>query len=146
MPLEGDIILDLSRMDRVLELDEDTMTVTVEPGMLLQDLQAQVKSPEQIHRPSPSLMDADARFIRSITITNNPYVAQDMAILYGRDDQGQRAIARELAFVIEDANRHGKPLPKELAEFAVASGFAEYDDQKDVSEKEKVIDLSDYRH
>ena len=34
VPLEGGVILDLSRMDRVLELDEDTMTVTVEPGML----------------------------------------------------------------------------------------------------------------
>ena len=46
VPLEGGIILDLSRMDRVLELDEDTMTVTVEPGMLLQDLQAYVEARE----------------------------------------------------------------------------------------------------
>ena len=44
VPLEGGIIIDLSRMDRVLELDEDTMTVTVEPGMLLQDLQAYVEA------------------------------------------------------------------------------------------------------
>ena len=37
VPLFGGIILDLSRMDRVLELDEDTMTVTVESGILLRD-------------------------------------------------------------------------------------------------------------
>ena len=53
MPLEGDIILDLSRMDRVLELDEDTMTVTVEPGMLLQDLQAYVEARGLFYPPDP---------------------------------------------------------------------------------------------
>lgn len=40
VPLHGGIILDLSRMNRILELDRDTMTITVEPGILLQDLQA----------------------------------------------------------------------------------------------------------
>lgn len=53
MPLEGGIILDLSRMDRVLELDEDTMTVTVEPGMLLQDLQAYVEARGLFYPPDP---------------------------------------------------------------------------------------------
>ena len=53
VPLEGSIILDLSRMDRVLELDEDTMTVTVEPGMLLQDLQAYVEARGLFYPPDP---------------------------------------------------------------------------------------------
>ena len=53
VPLEGGIILDLSRMDRVLELDEDTMTVTVEPGMLLQDLQAYVEARGLFYPPDP---------------------------------------------------------------------------------------------
>lgn len=33
VPTEGGIILDLSRMNRILELDPATMTVTVEPGV-----------------------------------------------------------------------------------------------------------------
>ena len=32
VPLKGGIILDLSRMNRILELDRDTMTATVEPA------------------------------------------------------------------------------------------------------------------
>ena len=43
VPIQGGIILDFSRMNRILELDEDTMTVTAEPGVLLQDLQAYVE-------------------------------------------------------------------------------------------------------
>ena len=38
------IILDLSRMNHVLELDEDTMTLTVEPGILLRDVQTYVEA------------------------------------------------------------------------------------------------------
>ena len=40
VPVDGGIILDLSQMNRILELDTETMTITVEPGLLLQDLQA----------------------------------------------------------------------------------------------------------
>ena len=40
VPVHGGIILDLSRMNRILALDRNTMTITVEPGVLLQDVQA----------------------------------------------------------------------------------------------------------
>ena len=53
VPLQGGIILDLSRMNRILELDRDTMTVTVEPGILLQDLQAYVESEGLFYPPDP---------------------------------------------------------------------------------------------
>ena len=53
VPVKGGIILDLSRMDRVLELDEDTMTLTVEPGILLQDVQAYVESRGFFYPPDP---------------------------------------------------------------------------------------------
>ena len=53
VPLDGGILLDLSRMNRVLELDEDTMTITVEPGMLLQDLQAYVEARGLFYPPDP---------------------------------------------------------------------------------------------
>ncbi len=53
VPMQGGIILDLSRMNRVLELDEDTMTLTVEPGILLQDVQAYVEARGFFYPPDP---------------------------------------------------------------------------------------------
>ena len=53
VPLKGGIILDLSRMDRILELDRDTMTATVEPGILLQDFQAYVEERGLFYPPDP---------------------------------------------------------------------------------------------
>lgn len=53
VPLKGGIILDLSRMNRVLELDPDTMTATVEPGILLQDFQAFVEEKGLFYPPDP---------------------------------------------------------------------------------------------
>ncbi len=51
--VDGGIILDLSQMNRVLELDTETMTVTVEPGLLLQDLQAYVEEHDLFYPPDP---------------------------------------------------------------------------------------------
>lgn len=53
VPIKGGIILDLSRMNRILELDEDTMTATVEPGILLQDFQAFVEQRGLFYPPDP---------------------------------------------------------------------------------------------
>ena len=53
VPLNGGIILDLSRMNRMLELDRDTMTATVEPGVLLQDFQAYVEAQGFFYPPDP---------------------------------------------------------------------------------------------
>lgn len=50
---DGGIILDLSRMNRILEVDPDTFTVTAEPGVLLQDLQARVESMGLFYPPDP---------------------------------------------------------------------------------------------
>ena len=53
VPQKGGILLDLSRMNRILEFDPDTMTVTVEPGILLQDLQAYVEARGLFYPPDP---------------------------------------------------------------------------------------------
>ena len=53
VPLEGGVILDLSRMNRILELDRDTMTAVVEPGILLQDFQAYVEERGLFYPPDP---------------------------------------------------------------------------------------------
>jgi tetratricopeptide (TPR) repeat protein len=40
VPIEGGIMLDMTLMNHILELDEANLTVTVEPGVLLMDLAA----------------------------------------------------------------------------------------------------------
>jgi len=53
VPLYGGIVLDMSGMNRVLELDEDNLTVTVEPGVLLMDLAEYVESRGFFYPPDP---------------------------------------------------------------------------------------------
>lgn len=53
VPGDGGIILDFSLMNRVLELDEQTMTATVEPGILLQDFQKFVEEKGFFYPPDP---------------------------------------------------------------------------------------------
>ena len=35
---DGGVVLDMSGMNKILKLDEDTLTITVEPGVILKDL------------------------------------------------------------------------------------------------------------
>lgn len=53
VPEDGGIILDFSLMNRVLELDEQTMTATVEPGILLRDFQKFVEEKGFFYPPDP---------------------------------------------------------------------------------------------
>ncbi len=53
VPLKGGIILDFSRMNHILEIDEDTLTATVEPGVVLQDFQQHVESLGLFYPPDP---------------------------------------------------------------------------------------------
>ena len=49
----GGIILDFSRMDKILEVDPDTFTATVQPGILLKDFQAYVEERGLFYPPDP---------------------------------------------------------------------------------------------
>ncbi len=53
VPRDGGIILDFSLMNSVLELDEQTMTATVEPGILLRDFQNYVEERGLFYPPDP---------------------------------------------------------------------------------------------
>lgn len=53
VPHGNGIILDLSRMNRVLEIDEQTLTAVVEPGVVLQDLQKLVEARGLFYPPDP---------------------------------------------------------------------------------------------
>lgn len=53
VPHGNGIILDLSKMNRVLEIDRDTLTAVVEPGVVLQDFQKLVEEQGLFYPPDP---------------------------------------------------------------------------------------------
>lgn len=53
VPLEHGILIDTTLMNHILELDEDNLTLTVEPGVLLMDLAAYVEEHDLFYAPDP---------------------------------------------------------------------------------------------
>ena len=53
VPDHGGIVLDLTRMNRILELDYETFTATVESGVILQDFQRYVEEQGLFYPPDP---------------------------------------------------------------------------------------------
>ncbi len=53
VPHGDGIVLDFSRMNRILEVDEETFSATVEPGVLLEDFQAYVEGKGLFYPPDP---------------------------------------------------------------------------------------------
>lgn len=53
VPDHGGIILDVSGMNRIEEFDEDTLSVTVQPGVLLKDVQSYVEERGLFYPPDP---------------------------------------------------------------------------------------------
>lgn len=54
----GGIIIDLSLMNNIVELDKETFTITVQPGILLQDLQQWVEKQDLFYPPDPGAKNA----------------------------------------------------------------------------------------
>ncbi|MBO5789907.1 MAG: FAD-binding oxidoreductase, partial [Clostridia bacterium] len=53
VPVKGGIVLDFTMMNRILELDEENLTITVEPGVLLMELSAFVEEHDLFYPPDP---------------------------------------------------------------------------------------------
>ncbi len=53
VPLHGGILLDMSGMNKILELDEENLTLTVEPGVLLMDVIKFVEEKGLFYPPDP---------------------------------------------------------------------------------------------
>lgn len=53
VPRGQGIILDITKMNHILSVDEETFTATVEPGVVLQDFQAQVEALGLFYPPDP---------------------------------------------------------------------------------------------
>lgn len=58
VPEKSGIILDLSLMNKILEMDENTLTVTVEPGLPLEELQKFVEDKGFFYPPDPGEKNA----------------------------------------------------------------------------------------
>lgn len=53
VPVKGGILLSLVRMNSILELDEDNLTLTVEPGVLLMEISKYVEAHDLFYPPDP---------------------------------------------------------------------------------------------
>ncbi|UYZ35362.1 FAD-binding protein [Clostridium beijerinckii] len=53
VPLKGGIVIDLSRMNKILELDEENLTLTLEPGVLLMEIGKYVQEFDLFYPPDP---------------------------------------------------------------------------------------------
>lgn len=53
VPRDGAIIIDLSLMNHILEIDKENFTATVEPGVILEDFQKHVESLGLFYPPDP---------------------------------------------------------------------------------------------
>lgn len=53
VPLKGGIVIDLSRMNKILELDQENLTLTLEPGVLLMEISKYVEEHDLFYPPDP---------------------------------------------------------------------------------------------
>ena len=53
VPVMGGILLETTKMNRILSLDKDRLTVTVQPGVLLMDLAAYAEENDFLYPPDP---------------------------------------------------------------------------------------------
>ncbi|SKA93124.1 glycolate oxidase [Caloramator quimbayensis] len=53
VPLHGGIMINLTKMNRILELDEENLTLTVEPGVLLMEIGKFVEEHDLFYPPDP---------------------------------------------------------------------------------------------
>ncbi len=53
VPIEGGILLETTQMNKILELDRETLTVTVQPGVLLMELAAFCEENDFLYPPDP---------------------------------------------------------------------------------------------
>lgn len=53
VPIHGGILLETTKMNKILELDADTLTVTVQPGVLLMELAAFAEENDFLYPPDP---------------------------------------------------------------------------------------------
>jgi len=93
--VHGGILLSLASMNRILEIDEDNLTVTLEPGVLLMDLQKAVSERDLLYPPDPGEKSAT---VGGNVMTN---AGGMRAVKYGVT----RDYVREMDVVLPDGER-----------------------------------------
>lgn len=58
VPIKGGIVISLERMNRILELDEETLTITVEPGVVTDEIQKMAAASRLLYAGDPCSSDA----------------------------------------------------------------------------------------
>ena len=53
VPIQGGIVLCTTKMNRILKIDKENLTATVEPGVVLQDLTIRLAKKVSSSRPTP---------------------------------------------------------------------------------------------
>jgi len=53
VPIYGGIMIDITKMNKIIELDEDNLTVTIQPGVLLMELAAFCEGHQFMYPPDP---------------------------------------------------------------------------------------------
>lgn len=94
VPQFGGIVIDVSKMNHIIELDEKNFTLTVEPGVLLKDIQSFVESKGLFYPPDPGDREA------SIGGNINTNAGGMRAVKYGVT----RNFVRGLEFVLPNGN------------------------------------------
>ena len=56
VPLNGGIMIDMTKMNHILELDEENFTLTVEPGVLLMEIYEYVEQRGYFYAPDPGCL------------------------------------------------------------------------------------------
>lgn len=54
VPLHGGIALDMTRMNRIIEIDEANLTATIEPGVIISEFQSEVEKRGLLYPPDPA--------------------------------------------------------------------------------------------
>lgn len=57
LPVEGGVVLSLVRLNRIIDIDAENFTITVEPGVVTGDLQREVEEKGLFYPPDPSSSD-----------------------------------------------------------------------------------------
>ncbi|MFP4461125.1 MAG: FAD-binding oxidoreductase [Thermotogota bacterium] len=58
VPVKGGIVISLERMNRILEIDEETLTITVEPGVVTDEIQKMAAASRLLYAGDPCSSDA----------------------------------------------------------------------------------------
>ncbi len=57
VPIAGEVVLSLEKLDRIIEIDEENLTATCQPGVITADLQEEVERRGLFYPPDPASAD-----------------------------------------------------------------------------------------